>query len=180
MMGMDESEADREFGEAAERGVLPEVPAEEQGQDTGRSGSRQSKSWGWSARYPKQLMLCLTFLGLTPSCGPGGPEAAADRFMDSYYASANLGEALQMAEGLAAKKIQDQQHLLKGQDGPQTSPGRRVTYRRTEKSRLEGKLFFTYEVRIDVQGGSSLTRKSLLALSQGPNGWRVTNFNETD
>lgn len=109
-----------------------------------------------------------------------GPEAVADRFMEAYYAAANLGEALQFADGLAAKKIQDQQLLLKGLTGPQSSPGRRVSFSRIEKATMEGKLFFRYEVRIDVQGGGSFIRRSLLALSRGPNGWRVTNFSETD
>lgn len=100
--------------------------------------------------------------------------------MEAYYAAANLGEALQFAEGLAAKKIQDQQLLLKGLTGPQSSQGRRVRFSRIEKTTMEGKLFFRYEVRIDVQSGGSFTRKSLLAMSQAPNGWRVTNFSETD
>ncbi|MBI4735300.1 MAG: hypothetical protein HY766_04455 [candidate division NC10 bacterium] len=100
--------------------------------------------------------------------------------MEAYYAAANLGEALQFAEGLAAKKIQDQQLLLKGLTGPQSSQGRRVSFSRIEKTTMEGKLFLRYEVRIDVQSGGSFTRKSLLAMRQEPNGWRVTNFSETD
>ncbi|MEK7204088.1 MAG: hypothetical protein AAB254_01145, partial [candidate division NC10 bacterium] len=58
--------------------------------------------------------------------------------------------------------------------------GRRVRYHRIEQATVEGKLFFRYEVRIEVQGGGSFTRRSLLSLAQGPNGWRVPNFSETD
>jgi hypothetical protein len=100
--------------------------------------------------------------------------------MDVYYANADLGEALKLADGLAVKKIRDQQQLTGGQFGPQTSQGRRVSYHRIEQATVEGKLFFRYEVRIEVQGGGSFTRKSLLAMAHGPNGWRVTNFSETD
>lgn len=100
--------------------------------------------------------------------------------MDAYYAAADLGEALKLADGLAAKKIRDQQQLTRGEAGPQTSQGRRVSYTRMERNTVEGKLFYRYEVRIDVQGGGTFTRKSLLAMAQGPNGWRVTNFTETD
>lgn len=131
-------------------------------------------------RHPKQLGISLILLGLTYGCGGSGPEAVADRFIEAYYAAADLGEALRFADGLAAKKIRDQQLLLKGQRGPQSSPGRRVSFRRIEKSTMEGRLFFRYEVRIDVQGGGVLTRHSLLAVGKGPNGWRVTNFSETD
>lgn len=120
------------------------------------------------------------FLGLLQGCGSSGPEAVADRFMEAYYAAADLGEALKMADGLAAKKVRDQQQLTKGQSGPQTSQGRRVSYNKIEGKTVEGKLFYRYEVRIDVQGGGTFTRKSLLAMAQGPNGWRVTNFTETD
>lgn len=100
--------------------------------------------------------------------------------MDSYYSAANLAEALLVADGLAARKIQEQQLLLKGHAAPPPMQGRRVSYSRTETATVDGKLFFRYEVRIEVQGGRSFARKSLLALSQGPKGWRVTNFSESD
>jgi hypothetical protein len=100
--------------------------------------------------------------------------------MEAYYVAADLGGSLKLAEGLAAKKIQDQQQLTKGESGPQTTQGRRVGYTRIERNTLDGKLFFRYEVRIDVQGAGVLTRKTLLAMGEEPNGWRVTNFTETD
>jgi hypothetical protein len=109
-----------------------------------------------------------------------GPEVVADGFMNSYYSAANLGEALKLADGLAAKKIQDQQRLVKGESGAQTTPGRRVSYSLLEKTETEGKLFFRYEVRIEVQGSGSFTRKALLALNKEPNGWRVTNFSDSE
>lgn len=155
-------------------------------QYSGIDGARQSKSWGSADEDPKPLraLVLLQFVsviaGFFWSCSRGGPEAIADRFMESYYAAANLEDALQLAEGLAAKKIRDQQVLRQGQTGPQTTQGRRVSFNRTEKATVEGKLFLRYEVQIDIQGGGSFTRKSLLALSQGPNGWRVTNFSEND
>ena len=124
--------------------------------------------------------MSLFFLSVLQGCGSGGPEAAADRFMEAYYAAADLGEALKQTGGLAAKKIRDQQHLTRGQSGPQASRGRRVSYTRIERTTVDGKLFFRYEVRIDVQGGGAFTRKPLLAMADGPNGWRVTNFTETD
>lgn len=176
---MDESDANREIGEAAERGIR-RFSVRNGGQDTRGGCPSQPKSCGWFNKYPKQLGIYLILLGLTQGCVGSGPEAVADRFMEAYYAAANMGEALQFADGLAAKKIQDQQLLLRGQTGPQSSPGRRVTFSRIENATMEGKLFFRYEVRIDVQGGGSFTRKSLLAMGQGPNGWRVTNFSETD
>lgn len=179
MMGMDESDANQEFGEAADRGMILGIAPESRREDTHRDSPRQSKSWGCTGRYPK-LLGAFFFLVISQGCGRGEPEDVADRFMDSYYAAANLREALQVSEGLASRKLQDQQQLLKGQSGPQTTQGRRVTYSRIERATMEGKLFFRYEVRIDIQGGGSLTRKSLLAMSQGPNGWRVTNFTETD
>jgi hypothetical protein len=119
-------------------------------------------------------------VGLMAGCSRSGPEAVADRFVESYYAAADLGEALQVADGLAAKKIQDQQLLLKGHAGAQSTPGRRVRYERTESRTVEGKLFYRYEIRIEIQGGGSFTRRSLLAMGQGPKGWRVTNFTETE
>lgn len=144
------------------------------------SAPRQSEFLILSDKYQILLTIFLLFMGLLQSCSRGEPESVADTFMDSYYATANLANALALADGLAARKIQDQQLLLKGQAGPQTMPGRRVRYERTETNTVDGKLYFRYEVRIDVQGGDSFTRKTLLALGHGPNGWRVTNFSETD
>jgi hypothetical protein len=100
--------------------------------------------------------------------------------MDAYYVSADLRQALKLADGLAAKKIRDQQQLTKGEAGPQTSQGRRVRFNLIGRNMVEGKLFLRYEVQIDLQGAGSLTRKTLLAMGQEPNGWRVTNFTDTD
>ena len=177
---MNESDPNQDLCEAAERGKLPGFALRRLGEDTRQLCPSQPKSCGCFGKDPKGLIISLIFLGLIHGCGSGGPEAVADRFMDVYYAAADLGEALKLADGLVAKKILDQQHLTGGQSGPQASQGRRVSYHRIEQATVEGKLFFRYEVRIEVQGGGSLTRKSLLALAQGPNGWRVTNFSEMD
>lgn len=177
---MDESGTNLEFGEAAERGMLLGLTVTNGLKNTRGAAPRQPLSCGWTDKYPNLLTVSLFFLGFIQGCAQGGPEAIADRFMESYYAAANLADALQVADGLAARKIQDQQLLLRGQGGPPPMQGRRVSYTRTEKATVEGKLFFRYEVQIDVQGGGSFARKSLLALSQGPKGWRVTNFSESD
>lgn len=177
---MNECDASLGIGEAAERGRFAGLAIASGMQDTGGNRPGQLNFVGWWGGYPNPLRICLFVLGLMQGCGPRGPEAVADRFMESYYAAANLGEALQFAEGLAAKKIQDQQQLLPGQSGPQSSGGRRVSISRIEQAMMDGKVFLRYEVRIDVRGGGFFTRKSLLALSQGPSGWRVTNFSETE
>jgi hypothetical protein len=177
---MNESDQNRKPCEAAERGEFPGFALQEMREDIRGEISSQSESWGWFGNHHKRLIISLFFLGLLQGCGSGGPEAVADRFMETYYAAADLGEALKLADGLAAKKIRDQQQLTRGQSGPQTSHGRRVSYSRIEQNTAEGKLFYRYEVRIDIQGGGTFSRKSLLAMAQGPNGWRVTNFTETD
>ena len=180
MIKMNESNPNREGSGAAERGNFPGVAFPGSAEDTRGDHSSQSKSCGWPARHPKQLIISLFFLGLLQGCGSGAPEAVAGRFMEAYYVAADLGAALKLADGLAAKKIRDQQQLTKGETGPQTSQGRRVSYTRMERNTVEGKLFFRYEVRIEVQGAGYLTRKTLLAMDDGPNGWRVTNFTDTD
>ena len=177
---MNDSDQNRDPCEAAERGKLPGFALRRFGEDTRQRRPSQPKSCGWLGRDPQGLIISLIFLGFIQGCGSGGPEAVADRFMDAYYAAADLGEALKLADGLAVKKIRDQQQLTGGQSGPQASQGRRVRYHRIEQATVEGKLFFRYEVRIEVPGGGAFTRKSLLAMAQRPNGWRVTNFSETD
>ena len=177
---MNDSDPNRDLCEAAERGKLPGFALRRLGEDTRQRRPSQPKSCGWFGMDPQGLIISLIFLGFIQGCGSGGPEAVADRFMDAYYAAADLGEALKLADGLAVKKIRDQQQLTGGQSGPQASQGRRVNYHRIEQATVEGKLFFRYEVRIEVPGGGAFTRKSLLAMAQRPNGWRVTKFSETD
>lgn|SRR5574341_261817 len=177
---MNASDPNLDQCEAAERGVLPRFAFRKSAEDIPERRPSQPKSCGWFGKDPKRLIISLIFLGFIHGCGSSGPEAVAGQFMDAYYAAADLGEAMKLADGLAVKKIRDQQQLTGGQSGPQTSQGRRVSYQRIEHATVEGKLFFRYEVRIEVQGGGSFTRRSLLALAQGPNGWRVTNFSETD
>ena len=179
-MKMNDSEPNRKACEAAERGEFSRITLREFREDIRGDRSSQSKSWGWLARHPQQLIISLFFVGLVQGCEAGGPEAVGNRFMDAYYVSADLGQALKLSEGLAAKKIRDQQQLTKGESGPQTSQGRRVSYNLIDRNTVDGKLFFRYEVRIEVQGVGSLTRKALLAMEQEPNGWRVTNFIDMD
>ncbi len=180
MIKMNESDPNREGSGAAERGNFSGLAVPRSAENIRGGLTSQSKSCGWPGRDHKLLSILLFFLSFFQGCGSGGPEAVADRFMEAYYAAADLGEALKLADGLAAKKIQDQLQLTRGQSGPQTSQGRRVSYNRIDRNTVEGKLFYRYEVRIDIQGGGTFTRKSLLAMGQGPNGWRVTNFTETD
>lgn len=180
MTKMNESDPDRGVCEAAERGKFPEFAFRMLRQDICEGHASQSKSSGCSGKHHKWLIISLFFLGLSHGCGSGDPEAVADRFMDRYYVAADLGETLKVADGLAGKKIRDQQQLTRGESGPQTTKGRRVSYTRIERTTVDGKLFLRYEVRIDVQGGGSLTRKVLLAMAQEPNEWRVTNFTESD
>jgi hypothetical protein len=180
MIKMNESDPNREGSGAAERGIFSGLASPGLAEDIREGLAGQSKSCGWSERDHKLLPILLFFLIFFQGCGSGGSEAVADRFMEAYYVAADLGEALKLADGLAAKKIRDQQLLTKGEAGPQSSQGRRVSYNRIEGNTAEGKLFYRYEVRIDIQGGGTFTRKSLLAMGQGPNGWRVTNFTDTD
>jgi hypothetical protein len=177
---MNECEVKLEVGEAAETGMSTEIFVLCANNGNGSRPASQSKSGGWYSNDHQQLIILLIFLGLIHGCGQGGPEVVADGFMNSYYSAANLGEALKLADGLAAKKIQDQQRLVKVESGAQTTPGRRVSYSLLEKTETEGKLFFRYEVRIEVQGSGSFTRKALLALNKEPNGWRVTNFSDSE
>jgi len=177
---MNESDQIREGSGAAQRRYSLRVAFLKWAEDIRELHFSQSNSWGCPARHPKQLIIFLFFLGVFQGCASGGPEATADRFMDAYYAAADLGTALNLADGLAAKKIRDQQQLTKGGPGPQSSQGRRVSYTRIEQKTVDGKLFFRYEVRIDLQGTGLLMRKTLVAMDHGPNGWRVTNFTDTD
>lgn len=179
-MGMDEAGEPLEIAEAAFWGRCLGVFSKSHGHCTRIDASRQSKFWVLADTDPRLLLVSLFFLAFGASCDRSGPEAIADRFMASYYGAANLEAALELADGLAARKIQDQQALRRGQVGSQSTEGRRVSFSRIEKTTANGKLFFRYEVRIDIRGGGAFTRRSLLALSQRPNGWRVTNFSESD
>lgn len=115
------------------------------------------------------------------SCSKGsGPEAAANRFMDLYYVAVDLPGARRVAEGLAAKKIDDQLALTRGLPTGEARRGREISYQLMEKKGEDNHQFFLFDVLIKAKGEAPFTRKALIAVAKTGSDWRVTNFRDFD
>jgi len=117
-----------------------------------------------------------------PSCGKASDaEATASRFIDHYYVKVDLMRAKQLTDGLATRKIEQEEALLQGSSGGRAGTERRdVTYRLLEKREDGEHLFFVYDLNITGHGVPTLKKRSLLSAGKRDGAWRITNFRDFD
>ncbi len=115
-----------------------------------------------------------------PSCGKApDAEATASRFIDHYYVKADLAGAKPLTDGLATRKIEQEQALVQGASGG--AGGRReVAYRLLEKRNEGERLFLMYDLDIKGWGVPTLKKRSLLSVGKIGGAWRVMNFHDFD
>jgi hypothetical protein len=109
-----------------------------------------------------------------------GAEAAASSFVDEYYVRADLARAKTWTEGLATKKIEEEQALLAGVSDDGGARRRTVVYRVLERRDEGERAFFVYAVEIMGQGVPTLDKRSLISVGRSGGVWRVTNFRDFD
>ncbi len=135
-----------------------------------------------SARNIKSLALLL--LGATlffPSCrDTSDADSTASRFVDHYYVKVDLSRAKQFTDGLATRKIEQEQALLQGASTSEGTRHRDVTYRLLEKRGEGDHLFFVYDLAVKGQGAPTLKKRSLVSVGRVGGSWRITNFRDFD
>ena len=136
-----------------------------------------------SSRRDSHLLACLV-LGAAvvfPSCGNASDaEVTASRFIDHYYVKADLTGARRFTEGLAARKIEQEQALVQGATRGAGDRQREVTYRLFEKRNEGGRLLLVYDLNIKGQGVPTLSKRSLLSVEKIGGAWRIMNFHDFD
>ncbi len=128
--------------------------------------------------------LAILLLGATlvfPACGKtSDADSTASSFVDQYYVKVDLMGAKQFTDGLATRKVEQEQALLQGQSAGEGAKQRDVTYRLLEK-RDEGEhIFFVYDLSVKGQGVPTLKKRSLISVGRVGGAWRITNFRDFD
>lgn len=117
---------------------------------------------------------------LTACSGGEGPEAVARSFVEHYYIRPDLPKAKALAFGLARRKIEEEQELIRGVVREQGAADRDVSVVLHEARQIgENKIFFVYELGISVDN-RILKKRATIAIGKIKEGWVVTNFHETD
>lgn len=108
------------------------------------------------------------------------PDAIASSFLNQYYINADLLQAKQFTDGLATRKIEQEQALLKGIGRGQGTKRRDASYRLLQRREEGEHIVFLYELMIKGQGVPTLKKRLLLSVAQVDGVWRITNFSDFD
>jgi len=117
------------------------------------------------------------------ACRPGADTAqgTAERFVDAHYVQINLAQAKELCVGPAFAKVEEEQRLTTGQVIDETTRKPHVGYSLVEK-REEGadRASFLFDGKIRFDDGGNFARKWMITTRKEPNGWRVSNYDESE
>ncbi len=132
-----------------------------------------------ASSYVASLLLGFTFV--LHACGKAsGADGTASAFIDQYYVKVDLSRAKQFTDGLAARKIEQEEALLQGRSNGAGTRQREVTYRLLEKREEGEHLFYIFDLHIKGRGVPTLKKRSLLSVGKVGGAWRITNFRDFD
>ncbi|MFQ5882265.1 MAG: hypothetical protein ACE5I9_07310 [Candidatus Methylomirabilales bacterium] len=125
--------------------------------------------------------LCVVGLFVSAACSPSeGPEATAQSFIEQYYIHPHLPKAKALAYGLARRKIEEEEGLIREVTRGTGAADREVSYSLHETRKMgEAKIFYVYDITISVDH-RLMKKRATIATGRTIEGWRVTNFHETD
>jgi hypothetical protein len=104
----------------------------------------------------------------------------AEEFVDRHYVEIDLQKAKEYSVGLALQKIDDEIRLTGGQAIDASTRKPKVHYRLVEKKEADGRASFLYEGTIRAEDAPEFTRRWLVVARKEGDGWRVSNFSESD
>ncbi len=121
-------------------------------------------------------------LFLTAACGHdlNTAQGVAEEFVDLYYVKIDLQKAKQYAVSVARAKIDEEIRLTSGQTIDASTQKPRINYTLLDKNEGEPRSTFLFEGKIQSDDGTSFTRKWSIATRKESNGWRVSNFTESE
>jgi hypothetical protein len=127
------------------------------------------------------LSLSLTICFAVVACSPAeGPESMAQSFVEQYYVHPDLPKAKAMTYGLARNKIEEEERLVRSVEGGGERTDRDVTYNLHQTQKMgKDKFFFVYDITISVDR-LVMKKRATVATGRVKEGWRVTNFEESD
>ncbi len=127
------------------------------------------------------VVFCAAALLALAACSAAeDPESIAQSFVERYYVHPDLPRAKALAHGLARRKIEEEERLLEAVTRPGGAANRGVSYSlHSTRKMWEGKIFFVYDITISVDS-REMKKRAFIATGRVKEGWRVTNFQESD
>lgn len=127
------------------------------------------------------VVFCAAALLALAACSVAeDPESIAQNFVERYYVHPDLPRAKALAHGLARRKIEEEERLLEVVTRPGGAANRGVSYSlHSTRKMWEGKIFFVYDITISVDS-REMKKRAFIATGRVKEGWRVTNFQESD
>lgn len=127
------------------------------------------------------VVFCAAALLALAACSAAeDPESIAQSFVERYYVHPDLPRAKALTQGLARRKIEDEERLLEAVTRPGGAANRGVSYSlHSTRKMWEGKIFFVYDITISVDS-REMKKRAFIATGRVKEGWRVTNFQESD
>src|SRR5512147_693286 len=131
---------------------------------------------------PIVVRTALLALFLAAACGNdlNTPQGIAEEFVDHHYVKIDLQKAKQYTVSIAQAKIDEEIRLTSGQAIDASTQKPRVNYTLLEKKEGDQRSTYLFEGKIQSDDGTSFTRKWSIATRKEGNGWRVSNFTESD
>ncbi len=115
-------------------------------------------------------------------CTPAGesPRATAEAFLDAHYVDIDLEAARPLCAGLALDKLDKEVALTRDAAIDAETRKPRVTYRIEESRDDADRAQYAYLLEIHADGADVFRKLVLLSLRQEAEGWRVSNYTESD
>lgn len=123
------------------------------------------------------ILALLSMLAACPSAG-GEARRAAERFVDEHYVTIDLEAAKRLCSGVAARKVEKELALTRGQAIDETTRKPKVHYRLQESRGGDDSPVFVFEGTIEVEDGGTFQRKWLVTTGRDGGSWKVSNFEE--
>ena len=132
--------------------------------------------------FVRQPLPVLMVLVAAAFAGCSGPEADANRFLNRYYVSADLEQALTYATGSAAAKIKteiEETREVRSMGGV-TTGDRKINYEHVTTTKIsEASMVLRYRVIVS-SGGSDYPRDVDLTLVLQDGRWLVSDFADVE
>lgn len=115
-------------------------------------------------------------------CTPAGDSAraTAEAFLDAHYVDIDLEAARPLCVGLALDKLEKEVVLTRDAAIDAETRKPRITYRIEEARDGADRAQYGYILEIHPDGADIFRKLVLLSLRQEADGWRVSNYTESD
>jgi hypothetical protein len=113
----------------------------------------------------------------------GGRDSArgvADAFVDAHYVRIDLEASKVLCEGVARDKVEHEIELTSNTEIEADTMRPKIYYKIHDERVTDERSHFVYELSIRPPGLDPFTKYSAITVRRTDDGWKVTNYVETD